>query len=297
MDDNDSTVLNACFVLDRTHHAPTHAGIERAAVTTWARDSTGTIRTTLFQSPDAGYVASFVVDQGSISGTGRSWLAPERGVFPRDFISGRRIGPPDRERCVRGIEAEAARQQARRSVSRRAPGHPEAPRPPAAFRPSSDPLVSLLSALLARDRVLREVGGDGPWAFDPRVIRVSWGRAPQGWPDSVSLRWIGDVRDSRVAPEKLSALLTELNGARENPPNWLVCGTGGDARACSLAAFPSVVAASEPWIQGDRAQVVVYVKHRPEFDFGSNVWYANVIHLRRADGVWRPAASYNLAGN
>jgi hypothetical protein len=129
VDENDPTVLNACFVLDRTAGAPTYAGVERAGITQWRSDSTGTIRITLFESPDAAYVARIVVGRGRMSGTGRSVMAGHGDVFPRDFIYGRRIGPPQRARCVRDIESAAARQHARARAVRDSAMHRTSPPP------------------------------------------------------------------------------------------------------------------------------------------------------------------------
>jgi len=128
VDANDSTVLNACFFLVRAPDAPTHAGIEPAAITKWRRVTPDTIRITLFLSPDAGYVARFVVDRGRMSGVGRSWMGREGDAFPPDFIYGRRIGPPDRARCVREIELAAAREHERvRAAIREAQQHRATP--------------------------------------------------------------------------------------------------------------------------------------------------------------------------
>jgi hypothetical protein len=68
---------------------------------------------TLYESPDAGYDAQVVVERERMEGTGRSWTAGVGDAFPPDFISGRRIGPPDRARCVRDIESAAAREHER----------------------------------------------------------------------------------------------------------------------------------------------------------------------------------------
>jgi len=292
----DAAYLNACFLIEATHHAPTDAGISRAAATAWSRDSTGAIRIGLFQSPDEGYVARVVVEGGALKGTGRSWAAGERGAARPEFVSGRRIGPPDRARCARGIEAEAARERAWLAIDSRADRQPRPRRAPAPFRLLSTPLATILSDLLAVDRVMPEVRGDGPWAFDPRPVRVSRGRAPEGWPDSVAPRWLGDVRDAQRSRADVARLLAELNGGTD-PPNWAACGGGGASPACDLATYPAVVAASEPWVQGDRAQLLIYVRDRPRFSVDPTAWYANVVFLERAEGVWRVVRVYNVAGS
>ena len=290
-----SPYLNACFVIEATHHAPTDAGIERAAATEWSRDSTGAIRMRLYQSPDDGYGIRFVVEGDRLKGTGQSWSAEHDGGSRPEFVSGRRIGPPDRGRCSRGIEAEAAREHAWLAADSRADRQPRPRQAPAPFRLLSNPLTTLLSDLLATDRVMREVRGHGAWAFDPRPVRVSRGPVPAGWPDSIAPRWGGDVRDPARSPTDVSRLLAELNGGAD-PPNWAACGVGG-APACDLAAWPAVVAASDPWIRGDRAELLLYVRHRPRFSVDPGAWYADVVCLERKEGVWRVVATYNVAGS
>jgi len=131
VDENDGTVLNACFVLEHTANAPTHAGGIPAGITKWRQDSTGTIRMTLYESPDAGYDAQVVIERERMEGTGRSWMAGEGDAVPRDFISGTRIAPPQRARCVSAMEAAAREHERVRAAIREAQQRrtPPPPRP------------------------------------------------------------------------------------------------------------------------------------------------------------------------
>ncbi|HEX8431944.1 MAG TPA: hypothetical protein VF625_11670, partial [Longimicrobium sp.] len=61
----------------------------------------------LFQTPDAGYVATFSARRGEIRGSGVGWYGREQLMeFPADSLYGRRIGPPDRTICIRAAQAE-----------------------------------------------------------------------------------------------------------------------------------------------------------------------------------------------
>lgn len=102
---------NACFVLERSEAAAnrTYAGIQPVALTRWTRsDSSGTMRVPLFRSPDAGYVAEVMIQGAALTGTGKSWGSESSDLEGTgDIISGRRIGPPDRDLCLRAAAARA----------------------------------------------------------------------------------------------------------------------------------------------------------------------------------------------
>lgn len=140
---------------------------------------------------------------------------------------------------------------------------------------------------------------DGPIAFDPRIVRAPRGPAPAGWPDSVALKWVGDVRDSAFDSHEVMSLLADADGARVGPVRWLPCSPESrpGSRRCSLKAFPAVVAVSEPWIYGDVAQVLVYAWYRSSTHAHPNAFFATLVRLRRADGRWTAERWYNQAGN
>jgi hypothetical protein len=101
---------NACFVLDRGQTDETYAGITPVGVTVWRPiEDSGNLEVSLFHSPDAGYVATIAVAGGRLHGRGRSWGAGDWHVdLPDNGIQGRRIGPPEWDRCFVAAEARAA---------------------------------------------------------------------------------------------------------------------------------------------------------------------------------------------
>jgi len=109
------------------------------------------------------------------------------------------------------------------------------------------------------------------------------------------LRWIGDVRDSAFAPQTVVSVLGEANGFQEDRARWVSCGAPAYKR-CSVTEFPAVVALSEPWIDGDGAQVLVYVWYRSTIDAHPHAWFASVAHLQLVDGEWTATKWNNLAG-
>ena len=102
---------NACFVLQRRPGSRSHAGLDRVGFTLWEVDSAGAVTLTLYQSPDAGYETTLTASGETLRGTGESWgrhLGQPLPV-PGDSIQARRIGAPDRARCIRAAEADEVR--------------------------------------------------------------------------------------------------------------------------------------------------------------------------------------------
>jgi hypothetical protein len=79
---------------------------KRGGRVAWASDSTGAIRFLLFTTADAGYGVRVRIVNGVLEGTGISSGAGVAAIpnAPRDYIVGRRTGPPDRSRC--GIDLQ-----------------------------------------------------------------------------------------------------------------------------------------------------------------------------------------------
>lgn len=163
----------------------------------------------------------------------------------------------------------------------------------AAQRPDT---AGIVAATLARTIAgLRSDGDarlDGELAFDPRVVHAERGRAPAGAPDSVMLVWTGHVRDSTFTPGLVDRVLALAGG----PGAWVTCGTGPDPRPCTAIEFPVVVAVSQPWITGDRAQILVYVRYRSSIDAHPYAWFANVVWLQRVGDRWVAGRMYNFGG-
>ena len=108
---------NACFVLRKEPLARTYGGITPVAMTRWAADTAAMIRLPLYHSPDAGYITTLTFRGSEIHGRGRSWgFGTGDGPIPGDTIVGRRIGPPDRARCILAAEAEAAARAVERTA-------------------------------------------------------------------------------------------------------------------------------------------------------------------------------------
>lgn len=107
--DDAITDPNSCFVLERPRGAQSYAGISPVGFTRWKPDTAADLRVRFFHSPDAGYVARLSVGGDQIHGRGRSWgFGTGDPPMPDDTVVGRRIGPPDRARCIAAAEAEAA---------------------------------------------------------------------------------------------------------------------------------------------------------------------------------------------
>jgi hypothetical protein len=106
---------NACFVVGRPpSQARTYAGFEPAGFTRIEPRLGDSLAVPLFQSPDAGYALVLGRRGSALAGRGHSWGAGDARVsYPDDSVWARRIGPPRREICLRGIEAAAASRRAR----------------------------------------------------------------------------------------------------------------------------------------------------------------------------------------
>lgn len=105
---------NACFALTRTDsEAKTYAGTAPVGSTHWARRRALPLRIafSLFDSPDSGHEVEAELEQDHLRGIGTSWGAggSDRNFSP-DSVFGRRIGPPQLERCI-----EAALQEQRKA--------------------------------------------------------------------------------------------------------------------------------------------------------------------------------------
>lgn len=164
-------------------------------------------------------------------------------------------------------------------------------------RLSEQVIVATLAGTLEGLRGTSDARISGVVAFDPRIVRAPLDQAPRNWPDSVSPSWVGDVRDSTLTRD---VALTMLRGADLASGNgrvrWVPCGSGFAAQRCGLANFPAVVAVSEPWIEGDVAQIIVYVRYRSTIEVHPWAYFANLTRLERADGRWRVTRWRNLAG-
>jgi hypothetical protein len=112
---NDSTVdPNACFVVSRRGSGTgSLAGITTAGfirLETHRGDSTTVM---LYQSPDAAYAAIVIPHGDGLRGRGQSYVGFDSHRIPDDSVIARRIGPPRRELCIRGVLAADSISQAR----------------------------------------------------------------------------------------------------------------------------------------------------------------------------------------
>jgi len=93
-----------CFVLETVQAERTYAGIDAIGFLRWFGTSES-VRFNLYASSDAGYKATVAFSRAGFTGKGVSWGAGVAAPgFGPDALSGRRLGPPEVERCV-----EAAR--------------------------------------------------------------------------------------------------------------------------------------------------------------------------------------------
>lgn len=100
---------NACFVLEGRSATRTYAGLASVGMTRWRHQAVDSITIALYRSPDAGHRATFVLRGNRIGGRGTSWGAGDwHRDLPDDRIRGRRLGPPDRDLCIRAAEIAAA---------------------------------------------------------------------------------------------------------------------------------------------------------------------------------------------
>lgn len=164
-----------------------------------------------------------------------------------------------------------------------------------------DDSAAVVSATLSSVYDMLQRSGDavmrGPIALDPRVLRVDRGPAPGAWPDSVALKWVGDVRDSAMSSQRVRVLLEDINLTAKNPRRWAACGISRKSRNCGQSEFSAVVAVSEPWIRGDVAQVLASIRYSSTDALHPSAWQASVLRLTRVNGRWIPGEWYNLASN
>jgi hypothetical protein len=105
---------NACFVLTRLRSdAGSYAGITPVGLTRVERHG-DTLVATLFRSPDASYLVHLKARGRDLRGHGISSGYGDAAVAsPDDSVRARRFGAPDRSRCLRAAEVEAAALKAR----------------------------------------------------------------------------------------------------------------------------------------------------------------------------------------
>ncbi len=101
---------NACFALETRPGASTLAGTSRARITDWRSSERG-ITVSLWVSPDAGYAAELRPDGPDLRGDGFTWGMGGGYQQTTETIFAAYIGPPDLDRCLQAIEAEAARRR------------------------------------------------------------------------------------------------------------------------------------------------------------------------------------------
>jgi hypothetical protein len=164
-----------------------------------------------------------------------------------------------------------------------------------------DDSAAVISATLTGVRDMLQTNRDaviqGPLAFDPRVLRADQGPAPRGWPDTVALIWVGDVRDSVLSSQRVDMVLDNANRAVTNPIRWVACGTGSRLGNCNQSEFSAIIALSEPLVCGDAAQVLASIRYRSTNNLHPSAWQASVIRLRRVDGKWTASEWYTQATN
>lgn len=154
-------------------------------------------------------------------------------------------------------------------------------------------LVSVYDML----RTNRDAVVQGPIAFDPRVLRTDRGIAPRNWPDSVALKWVGDVSDSVFSPQRVRIMLDSANLVARRPIRWVPCGPSAGSGQCAQREFSAIVTISEPWICNDVAQVLASIRYMSTDKLHPSAWQASVIRLTRKDGRWVAGEWYAQATN
>ncbi len=93
---------NGCFTLRRPFVPnESFAGIAGVGSTRWAKDSSGYLTFTLYQSPDARHAVRALLVGDTLRGIGESSGAGLAEVhWPRDTVIAVRVGPPDTAPCV-----------------------------------------------------------------------------------------------------------------------------------------------------------------------------------------------------
>lgn len=132
----------------------------------------------------------------------------------------------------------------------------------------------------------------GTLAFDPRIVRPARERAQGLQADSVVPVWAGNRRDSVFTASTVEMIFREAASAG----SWVTCAPESATCPCTSRAFPLVAAVSEPWIEGDRAQLIVFVMYRSSIQAHPHAWFANLVQLRRMAGRWTVQRVFNQAG-
>lgn len=164
-----------------------------------------------------------------------------------------------------------------------------------------DDSTAVISATLASVYEMlattRHAAIQGPIAFDSRVLRTGRGPAPRTWPDSVALKWVGDVSDSVFSPQRVRTMLDSANLEARSPIHWVPCGLSPGSGQCTQREFSAIVTVSEPWICNDVAQVLASIRYRSTDKLHPSDWQASVIRLTRKDGRWIAGEWYTQATN
>ena len=103
---------NACFGLTRIRRGRSYAGLDAAGLTRWRRSDDGHgITIELYHSPDARYLATLAAHGRELHGRGESQGGrdPSEPAAPPDSIYARRIGPVDRNVCLRAAANDTTR--------------------------------------------------------------------------------------------------------------------------------------------------------------------------------------------
>ena len=97
---------NACFVFDSPASTGVATRSEPVGVTRWKRDSADSIQIRLLRRTHTSYTAQVSVHGDELHGRGDSWnWRSGDGRAESDVVEGRRVGPADRNRCIRAAEA------------------------------------------------------------------------------------------------------------------------------------------------------------------------------------------------
>lgn len=99
---------NACFAPDNRPNASGIARAMKAGITGW-RSSEHGFAVRLWVSPDAGYNAVLRPDGPDLKGSVFIWGMGGEYREINEMVTATYVGPPDLDRCLRVIEAEAAR--------------------------------------------------------------------------------------------------------------------------------------------------------------------------------------------
>ena len=116
---------NGCFEVRRLRQSGrSWLGLSDGDSTVWDRTE-GRVRFSMFRGVFQGKLARYVVTArisgGTLLGAGTSeWESHVIGLQDRDYLVGRRLGPPDPRPCFEGMEREIRkREEARRAFERK----------------------------------------------------------------------------------------------------------------------------------------------------------------------------------